>query len=184
MFIVAQILGILALIAYIISTQINNRHGILIWRTVYSTLYTIQYICLGSLSGVVSSVVPVARNLVYDHYRRRKIPIFWVVIFSAITFTLGIVFYNGPISFLPIIHTILFTIFIGIGNLARFRFVSILSTILMLVYNFAIGAYSGVAVVVAQFIFTVIAAVRFDRKYYAKFLAKYFHIKKPKKSHS
>lgn len=184
MFIVAQILGILALIAYIISTQINNRHGILLWRTIYSALYTIQYLCLGSPSGAVSSIVPVIRNLVYDRYKKRDIPIFWIVIFSAITFILGIVFYDGPISFLPIIHTILFTIFIGIGNLARFRFVSIVSTILMLVYNFTIGAYSGVAVVITQFIFTIIAAVRFDRKIYVKFFSKHFKPKKRKKAHS
>ena len=172
MFLTAQTLGFLALGAYAVSTQMNSRRKILTWLIIYSSLSALQYILLGAWSGAASSVVPVIRNVTYRQYRTKKIPTKIIALFVILMSGLGVVFYDGPISLLPVLHTVIFTIFIGLGNLSRFRLVSILSSSLMFAYNFMVGAYIGVIMVAVQLISTIVAAVRFDRKFYQKIFRK------------
>lgn len=162
-FLIAQGFGLVALIVYVVSTQVDKRRSILLWRTVYSSVYAIQYIFLGAFSGCVSSLVPIARNLVYSRYDNKKeVPMFWVVLFSALVIIAGLIFYDGPLSLLSVAHTAFCTVFIAKKDLTFFRLTQAFSSILMFIYNFSVGAYIGVIVVAVQFISMVVGIVRFD----------------------
>lgn len=181
-FLIAQGFGVAALLAYIISTQVDTRRSVLIWRTVYSGVYAIQYILLGAFSGCVSSLVPIVRNLAYTRYDNKKeVPTYLIVIFSALVIIAGLIFYDGPLSLLSVAHTVFCTIFIAQKSLTLFRFTQAFSAILMLVYNLYVGAYVGVLLVIIQFISMVIGIIRFDSEKIKSLIFKTKKVKKTKK---
>lgn len=179
--IIAQIFGALALIAYIISTQIDDRHRVLRWRTVYSTVYALQYFFLGAYSGVLSSITPIARNIAYDKTKKRP-PIFWITLFSLLTLVPGLIFCESPIDLLPLIHTVICTIFLGIDNLTIFRVSQFFAAPLVLIYNFSVSAYIGMLIVIIQFISNTVSIIRFDLPRFKKYLNKKHSVKNRKNS--
>ena len=179
--IIAQIFGILALITFVISTQIDNRHKVLIWRTVYSSVYALQYLFLGAYSGVLSSITPIARNIIYDKSQKHP-PILWIIVFSLLTFVPGLFFCKSPIDLLPLIHTVICTIFLGIDNLTIFRISQFFAAPLVLIYNFSVSAYVGMLIVVIQFISNTVSIIRFDLPRFKKYLNKKHSAKKHKNS--
>ena len=174
----AQLFSILALIFYVVSTQIDEKHRVLFWRTLYSTVYAVQYLFLGAFSGVISSVTPIIRNLVYD--KQKKVSVFWIVFFSILTLVPGLFFCENLIDLLPLIHTVLCTIFIGVNNLTIFRISQVLSAPLVLIYNGTVGAWVGIGIVLIQFTSSLIGVIRFDLPRFKKYLKKQKNRKKGK----
>lgn len=72
------------------------------------------------------------------------------------------IFYDGPISLLPVAHTIIQTIYIGGEDMTHFRFIQGFSLTFMIAYNILVEAYAGVVLVVVQFISSVVSIVRLD----------------------
>ena len=162
MFILAQFFGILALLAYVVSMQQNNCKKVLLWRSVYNVMCGIQYLILGAWSGVICSLVAIARNYVFAQYKK-TIPAFHVAFFVLLNFILGLVFYDGPISLLPVIHTMICTIYLARDDLTTFRLIQAFAATFMFIYNFSVKAYAGIIVVAVQFVCTLVGIARFDQ---------------------
>lgn len=176
MFIVAQIFGILSLISYLISTQIDNRKKFFFWFSGTAIFSAIQYFLLGGLSGFAANIIPIFRNAVYSKYK--KAPSFWVGFFCVAVILAGIFFYSGPISLLPIAETIIYTIYLSESNLTHFRLIQIFSSTFMIAYNIIIGAYTALFIIAAQVLFVFIGTIRFDSKKFKKLFATTFKRKK------
>ena len=172
-FIVAQVFGVLALVSYVISAQVNTHRSVLIWRSLYNGFYAIQFLLLGAMSGFFASLIPVAFYIVCGKYdKKKRVPVSLVVLFSGLSLVFGLIFYEGPLSLLAVAHTIFCIVYLGKKDLTLFRFTQAFSSILMFVYNLYVGALAGIVIVIVQFVSAIVGIVRLDSKKVKNTLAK------------
>lgn len=55
--IIPQILGLLAVLAFLLSYQQKNRNSIIIWNVISRVLYILQYFLLGAFSGAILDIL-------------------------------------------------------------------------------------------------------------------------------
>lgn len=186
MFILAQFFGLLCLIAFIINTQSNDKKTILFWRTISNAFAAIQYILLGSWSGLLINIVGSARNISYAKCNKKTCPRKMVLIYTFLILLSGVVsiiiFHDGPESLLITAQSIILTVFIGQKNMMRYRMSQIFALPLVIVYNFSVGAYVGVIVCIVQIISLAVGVKRFDEKAVKRDLKKHKRALKKLKS--
>ena len=64
MIIFAQIIGILAVITFLLSYQQEKRKNIIMWNATSRILYILQYLILGAFEGVVLDVLGTVSSVV------------------------------------------------------------------------------------------------------------------------
>ena len=145
MFIIAQIAGILANISFAISPQQKNKTKVLLFQTLSSMLFVIQYFCLGAYSGIAASLISMVNNLIFWKYAKeeKKIPFYWLALYIIVSIIAGIFTYTNIFSIFPIIISILFTYGIWQENLRVNRVIVFGGSVGWVIYNLAIGAYAS-----------------------------------------
>lgn len=69
----------------------------------------------------------------------------WILfVFIALVLLFGIITYDGLISLLPIIITVLYTYAFWQNNLNVARIIYIVAAIIWIYYNYEVGAYVGI----------------------------------------
>jgi hypothetical protein len=114
--IIAQILGILALVANIICYQMNDKKKLLGMQILASILFTVNLLLKGAFSGVILNVHAIVRLLFYafrDEHKWMKSN--WWVAFFAVT-AAGCVFltYQSPVDIIALIGTIATVVSVGL----------------------------------------------------------------------
>lgn len=107
--IVAQILGLLAIISYAISPHAKTKRRVLVFHLISSILYALQYFLLNAFSAVITNTVGAAKCYIFYLYEKKEkeIPksLFWI--FMLIILALGIFTYNNIYSLIPILASVL-----------------------------------------------------------------------------
>lgn len=163
-FIIAQIIGIIALIFLAISLKNNNKKKLLKYQMFSSLSYALQYVFLGAYTGCLMNLACVFRNYIFNKYDNKKIPLYWLIIIIAIMIILSIITYNGPISLLPTIGVILFSTSLWYGKLKYIRLAEFISSCLVIFYNIKVVAITGLIVTIVEIITVSISIYRFDIK--------------------
>ena len=90
--ILVQGIGFLAIAMNIISVQFNKHFLIMLFKSLGSFLFCIQYLFLGAFTGLVMDFVGVVRNFVFAYnVNKKKDNKWWIVLFSIITVISGVV---------------------------------------------------------------------------------------------
>ena len=163
-FILAQIIGTIALVILIISFQKNKKEILLKYQIISSLLYAMQYFLLNAYTGVFMNLISMIRNYIFNKYREKKVPIYWLLIFVIIMITLSLISYNGVTSLLPMIAVVIYSCAIWNGNLKYVRMVEVISCILFAIYNIKVLAISGLIATIIEMTAAIIAIYRFDIK--------------------
>lgn len=163
MFIIAQIIGIFALIALVLSFQKNNKRTLLKYQITSSFLYATQYLLLKAMSGFFINIVCAIRNIIFSYYEK-KVPKIYLIITIITMIILTILSYNQPISILPGIACIIFSIALSQNNLKITRIVEVISCILYIIYNIKVKALSGLICILTELTSTLIAIYKYDLK--------------------
>ena len=108
-FIMAQIIGGVALIILMLSFQKNNKETLLRFQILSSMLYAIQYLFLNASTGCLMNFACMIRNVIFNKYKDRKVPTYWLGIVLALMILLSVISYNGVISLLPMIAVVLYS---------------------------------------------------------------------------
>lgn len=163
---VIQGLGFIAFLIGITTYQFNNRRTILSLLTVYNSLFGIQYLLLGSLNSMLLCMIGAGRNIVfyYDNKFGRKARYFILSFFIAVTLVLTWLNWNGILSFLGCIGTILSTLSLWQKNERNIRILSLLSGFFWLAHDILIGSYAAVIDGILLTVSIIIAMYRFDIK--------------------
>ena len=161
-FIIAQIIGIIALIVLMLSFQKNEKKVLLKYQIFSSLLYALQYIFLGAYTGSLMNLTCMARNCIFNKYNNRKIPFYWLVLIIALMIIFSLITYIGVISLLPMFAVILYSIAIWYGNLKLIRCTEVFSCSLFIVYNIKVLAITGLIATIIELIAALIAIFRFD----------------------
>ena len=162
-FIIAQIIGIIALIVFMISFQKNTKEKLLKYQMVSSFLYAIQYLFLGAYTGCLMNFTCMVRNYIFNRYKN-KVPIYYLIIVILIMIFLSMLTYSGLISLLPMIAVVLYSCALWYGNLKIVRITDIISCLLFIIYNIKVLAITGLIATFIEMLATIIAIYKFDIK--------------------
>lgn len=163
--ILSQIVGIMAVITYVLSYQLKKRKNITAVNATSSILYVLQYILLGAFEGAVLDVLSALATVV-AHNKDKKIlarHIKWV--FAIIYLTMvasGLILYKNLFSLCPIVGAVLQTGAFWISDERKIRIVSFISGPFWLAYNIASCAYGSALGNIMCMISIGIAIYRYD----------------------
>lgn len=164
MFILAQILGAIALFILVLSFQKNEKQTLLKYQIASSSFFAGQYLFLQAYSGCLINIACIIRNILFRKYDGKKIPLSFLILIIFIMIILSLFSYVGPISLLPCIACVLYTFSLWQNNLKITRIVEIISCSLYIIYNIKVLAYVGLVSTIIELISALIALYRFDIK--------------------
>lgn len=146
MVILAQVLALFAILFWVISILLKNKKNILLMQVIANGIYGIEYLLLGAFSAASMNFLSFLRLLVYYFYTSLniKMPKWILFVFIALALLFGIITYDGLISLLPIIITVLYTYAFWQNNLNVARIIYIVAAIIWIYYNYEVGAYVGI----------------------------------------
>jgi len=184
--ILVQAIGFIAIAVNLIAVQFNKYSTIILFKTIGSLLFVLQYIFLGAWTGMVMDIIGCIRNIIFSsnvkNNRSNKIA---VIVFSLLTAILGILtivltWDVGEIkwtenirlattlmiiiSILSIIAKLLSTVAYSIKSPHTIRMLNIPSCSCWLVYNLVVFSIAGFVNEVMTMCSIVIAELRFRKK--------------------
>lgn len=167
MYIIAQIVGILAVASYLLSYQLKKRKHIIAVNATSSFLYVLQYILLGALEGAAIDVLS-AVGAVTAHNKDKKFIAKHltavIIVLNLLFLAVGLSLYQNIFSLFPIAGAILQTSAFWLTREKHIRLVSFLGTPFWLVYNLVSQAYGSAIGSVLCMISIGSAIYRYDIK--------------------
>ncbi len=89
--VLAQVVGFVAIAMNIISVQFNTHFKIMLFKSLGSFLFCVQYLMLGAFTGCVMDFIGVIRNFVFSYnVKKGKSNNWWIVLFCIITLIAGV----------------------------------------------------------------------------------------------
>ena len=160
---VAQLLGILALIFMVLSYQQKVRVGLLRMQMLSNGLFVVSYFMLGAISMAVMCLINVARSFVFSKNDTKwgKSPV-WLYVFLTVSLVGGVFSWEGPISLLVIAATLILTAALYSKNLKFMRRMFLFPPLFYISYNLLNRSIGGIGADVFCLVSAVIAIWRFD----------------------
>ena len=133
----------------------KKKDEILYIHSVEKVLATLSNIVLGGITGAITSAIGFVRNLLcYKNKLVTKQKLIIIILMSS----LSLYFNNlGIVGILPVIATAIYTLFMDIKDIIKFKILTISTTMLWVVYNFYILAYASIVFQTLQIIANGIA---------------------------
>lgn len=89
--ILVQGIGFIAIAMNIISVQFNKHWPIMLFKSLGSLLFAVQYLLMGAYVGMAMDIIGVIRNLVFAYnVRKKNSNKWWIALFSVITVAVGV----------------------------------------------------------------------------------------------
>ncbi len=143
--IIIQLIGVLGIIASIISFQCKKHSSILFFRTLNEFIFAIQYFLLGAYTGMTMNCIGCVRNIVFTkQVKTGKKTSVASIIFSILFLAFGLLFWQGPKSILIIIAKVLSTIAYGNKNTNVVRGIMFVTCTSWLIYNYCVFSIAGI----------------------------------------
>lgn len=145
MYLLSQIFALLATLFSLYAFQKRKKVQILNYTIVAAACGVFHYLFLGAWSGVATKGVGTIRNIIaareaYHQKTYKIVPLFFVLFYIIA----GIITYELPISFLPVIAACIYTVAIYFGDAKKIRYIAALATLLWLIYGIYVGSIVGV----------------------------------------
>ncbi|MBQ6728139.1 MAG: YgjV family protein [Clostridia bacterium] len=157
-----QAIGFIGIALNIIAVQFNKHWQIILFKTLGSALFVLQYILLEAWTGAAMDGIGILRNVIFIFtVKNGKPTFFWVIFFSVLTVILGAATFEGWVSFLAIGAKLLSCIAYGIDNPRTIRYLGLPTSMLWITYN---SIHVSIAGVINELLVTasiIIAEIRF-----------------------
>ncbi|MGD9901561.1 MAG: YgjV family protein [Spirochaetales bacterium] len=142
-YIIAQIIGYLALAISSFAFWQVSRKKLLYVRIVSDFLYGIHFILISALTGGIFYFIGMIREFVFSLKEKYKwLRSIFVLFFFYIVSTSGVIFtFSGWYDLIAIASNIIFTTSVWIDNLKNIKLFAILASSLWLVYAFCVKSY-------------------------------------------
>lgn len=156
-----QFLGFIYAIFLILSNFGKTTKQILFLQTISFFFKTLHYYLLGGISGFLTSLISMIRNIIFYKIKESKI---WTTSFIIIYLIIGFLTLNSLFSLLPVFATITYTLIINYDKPNYLRYGMIITSISWLAYNIYIISYSGIIIQIIMLISNIIAIIKLDKK--------------------
>lgn len=166
----SQIIGLLAVVTFLMSYQQKRRKSIIIWNVTSRVLYIIQYLLLGAYSGAVLDVLGVVSSVIAEKkhttFIKKHLKAFIIGINTIILLAgLGIAIINRNfLDVFPIIGVLLHTGAFWISKEKIIRWVSLLGSPFWLVYNLLNKAYGSAIGDILTIASIIIAIIKYRKE--------------------
>lgn len=165
MILLAQIIGVFAVITFLLSYQQKKRKNIIMWNATSRILYILQYLILGAFEGVVLDILGTVSSVAAqkkDSKIIKKNLIFFIIGINLLIITAGLFLYENIFSLFPIVGVVLHTSAFWITEEKIIRRVSFIGSPFWLVYNLASLAYGSAIGDILSMISIGTAIYRYD----------------------
>jgi len=165
MTLLAQIIGVFAVITFLLSYQQKKRKNIIVWNATSRILYILQYLILGAFEGVVLDILGTVSSVAAqkkDSKIIKKNLIFFIIGINLLILTAGLFLYENIFSLFPIVGVVLHTSAFWITEEKIIRRVSFIGSPFWLVYNLASLAYGSAIGDILSMISIGTAIYRYD----------------------
>ena len=161
----AQVLGILALLAMVLSYQQKERKRLLWFQLVSNALFCVSYFLKGVNAMGAMCAINMARSFVFskDDTKWGKSRL-WLYLFLALTLIVGIISWKDWLDLLVIAATMLLTVTLYSNNLRLMRKVFLILPFMYIATNLAHKIYGGIGNDIFCIVSALIAIWRFDIK--------------------
>lgn len=165
MYILAQIVGIIAGALCILSFQQNKHKNIIALQLSGGIAFTIHFILLGAYTGAAMNLIDILRSIVFINRGKKWADhIWWVFVFSGLCVLSCILTWIGPLSLLPMGAMILTTISFYLQSPKLVRRVALPASPLWIIYNIATKSLGGIITEAFNICSIIIAMFRHDFK--------------------
>ena len=161
----AFIVGLAAVVCFLLSYQQKKRNGIILLNATSRALYVLQYIMLGAfdgaaldISGMIASILAQKKD---TKIIKKHLKLFIVVIDLAIIAS-GLLFYRNIFSLFSIVGVLFHTSAFWLEKEKHIRLVSLLGSPFWLVFNLTSGAYGSAIGDTLSIVSILVAIFRYD----------------------
>ncbi len=163
MYIIAQIIGAVALVLAVISFQQKTHKYIIAFQLAANFAFVLHFGLLGAYTGAILNAVALARSVVFVNKGKTWADNrLWLWLFCAVSVAAGIFTWQNALSVLPILGMVCTTVAFWIKTPKYVRLCALPSSPLWLVYNFVSCAWGGVLTEVINMASIILAIVRLD----------------------
>ena len=162
--IAANIVGVIAVIVFVLSYQQKTRRGIVVCNVISRGLYVLQYLLLFAFEGAVLDILGMIASIlaqqkdspfIKKHLKAVMISVNLVIVAA------GILLYKNPFSLLPMFGVLLHTGAFWLTKERNIRIVSFLGSPFWRVYNLYSYAYGSAVGDVMTMVSIVTAMIRY-----------------------
>lgn len=162
---IATIVGLLAVVMFVLSYQLKSRRGIIAMNAGSRILYVLQYILLGAFEGALLDITAFLVSLLcaksQSGFIKRHFTL-TVVLANLAIVAVGLSVYQNVFSLLPIFGVIFETLALWLKDERRIRIFSLLGAPFWLAYNLICLAYASAVGNVFTIVSILVAIVRYD----------------------
>ena len=139
--IIGNIIALIGSILMVCTGLIKKKDKIIFVQTIQIGLMIISNFVLGVITGAITNIISCIRNILCYKNKLNKIAKTLIIIASAIC---AILFSNtGLVSLLPLLCTIIYTLFMDIKDVIKFKWLIIFTMIIWLIYDIYIKSYTS-----------------------------------------
>lgn len=161
----AHILGVLAVVTFLLSFQFKNRRNIIAVNLTSRLLYILQYIFLGAFEGAVLDFMGLLLSFFAGYKEKEFVTKHFkaiMVIINLILLAAGLALYENIFSIFAIFGIVFEIAALWLTKEKNIRILSMFAAPFWLVYNMANSAYGSVVGNVLVMVSIVIAMARLD----------------------
>lgn len=162
-----QAIGFLGVLFFFLSFQTKTNRSLFVLQTLGYLTFSVQFILLGALSGCLSLLVNITRNIMLTKYNDCKVIRWkgWVVVFSALSLVAALFTWNSWSSLLPVAGTVASTIGYWTNNAKNIRLANLtVNSPCMLLYDVLVKSWGGVLNETIAIVSILISVIRFGWK--------------------
>lgn len=165
-FIIAQIFGILGIIASVMSMQFKSRKHILVALFLLNLFSALNFLFLGSLSSSYVCFFAIIEMLINYRFeiKNRDVPKLVIGIYIVINIILGMISYKSIIDLLPIACAIIYCCTVLTKKESNIRKLMLANQGIWLVFDLIVKAYTFSISNILTIISTLISMYRYDYK--------------------
>ena len=173
--IIAQVIGIVAMIFNILSYQGKQQKWVIALQLCSGSLFAVNFLMLGATVGGILNILAVIRAIVFlfkEKLKADRLP--WLFAFIGVYITVYVlnftVFGKEPTPFnfiievLPVVGMIALNIGFRLKRAADIRRCGLISSPAWLIYNIASGSWGAIACEALALCSIIIGMIRHDRK--------------------
>lgn len=160
--IIAQILGVFAIILGFVSYQTKSSKSVLALQSLTTVTFTVHYLLLGAYSGMAMNAVGIIRNFFYYNSEKKLFSWQgWPIVFALISGTLGILAWEAWYSVFIVAGLVINTVCMSFKNAQNIRKSILVTSPMVIVYDVFSRSWSGAVYETVAIISSAIGLYRF-----------------------
>lgn len=158
-----QALGIIGIIASVMSFQCKKHGKLMILRTANEFFFAVQYFLLGAYTGMAMNLIGCVRNLIFVRMVKQDKNTIPARVAFSVLFLVGTAFtWSGLKSVLIGIAKVISTVAYGSSNTFVVRVMVLITSTSWLIYNMIVKSYAGCVCEFLTLCSIIVGIVRID----------------------